>query len=109
MAKVIAAWFATMAVIRLAYSFAVSTRSLTRRVLLVGDPRQVGALTPTAIRRGRLLRSRRAPRPHGVLALLRRQRIWHVVVASEPKRQAVESLLDCKLRGMRISSARRVP
>jgi exopolysaccharide biosynthesis polyprenyl glycosylphosphotransferase len=36
---------------------------------------------------------------------LRQQDIWGVVVASEPDAATAEALLDCKFRGMRISSA----
>jgi exopolysaccharide biosynthesis polyprenyl glycosylphosphotransferase len=106
MAQVITAWFAAMAVIRLAYGFAVSTRSLARRVLLFGDPTRVGALSAhLRSRRGRLFEP---VEHHGrTLAwpLLRQQRIWRVVLASEPEAPAVDALLDCKLRGVRILSA----
>jgi exopolysaccharide biosynthesis polyprenyl glycosylphosphotransferase len=104
-AQVIAAWLAVMALIRLAYGFAISRRSLNRRVLLIGDPVPLGALrSRLRSRRGRLFdpvvhRGRTVSWP-----LLRRQGIWSVVVVSEPEGAAVEALLDCKLRGMRVFS-----
>jgi exopolysaccharide biosynthesis polyprenyl glycosylphosphotransferase len=104
-AQVIAAWLAAMALIRLAYGFAISRRSLTRRVLLIGDPVPLGALrSQLRSRRGRLFdpvlhRGRRVSWP-----LLRQLRVWSVVVVSQPRGAAAEALLDCKLRGMRIFS-----
>lgn len=44
-AEVIAAWFAGVTLIRLVYGFAVSHVSLVRRVVLLGDPRQVSAFS----------------------------------------------------------------
>jgi exopolysaccharide biosynthesis polyprenyl glycosylphosphotransferase len=104
-AQAIAAWLAVLALIRLAYGFAISRRSLTRRVLLIGDPDPLGALRARLrSRRGRLFdpvvhRGRTASWP-----LLRQQGIWSVVVVSEPEGAAAEALLDCKLRGTRIFS-----
>jgi exopolysaccharide biosynthesis polyprenyl glycosylphosphotransferase len=104
-AQVIAASLAVMALIRLAYGFAISRRSLTRRVLLVGDPVPLGALrSRLRSRRGRLFDpivhlDRTVSWP-----LLRRQGVWSVVVVSKPEGAAAEALLDCKLRGMRIFS-----
>jgi exopolysaccharide biosynthesis polyprenyl glycosylphosphotransferase len=104
-AQAIAAWLVAMTMMRLAYSFTIGRRSLTRRVLLLGDPIQVGALS-VRLRgcRGRLF----DPITHHDRAiswpLLRRQGIWGVVVASEPEEPAVDALLDCKLRGMRVLS-----
>jgi exopolysaccharide biosynthesis polyprenyl glycosylphosphotransferase len=104
-AQVIAAWLAMMALIRLAYGFVISRRSLTRRVLLLGDPVPLAALR-SRLRsgRGRLFdpvvhRGRTVSWP-----LLRQQGVWSVVVVSEPQGAAAEALLDCKLRGMRIFS-----
>jgi exopolysaccharide biosynthesis polyprenyl glycosylphosphotransferase len=103
-AQVIAAWLAVMALIRLAYGFAINRRSLTRRVLLIGDPDPLGALRSQLRSRGRLFdplvhHDRTVSWP-----LLRQQGVWSVVVVSEPQGAAAEALLDCKLRGMRIFS-----
>jgi uncharacterized membrane protein YiaA len=45
LAKVIATWLASITLVRLTYALAVNRMSLGRRVLLLGDPRQVGALS----------------------------------------------------------------
>jgi exopolysaccharide biosynthesis polyprenyl glycosylphosphotransferase len=116
MAQLIATWCAAMALIRLTRGFALGRPTLprrtlfrltlSRRVLLIGDPEPVGALSAhLRSRRGRLF----DPVVHhgGTVSwpLLRQQRIRHVVVASEPRGPAAEALLDCKLRGMPVSSA----
>ena len=105
MAKMIAGWLAALALLRLTYGLAISRGSLARRVLLLGDPRQVAALTVyMRSRRGRLF----CPVVHHGQTVswpaLRQQGIWRVVVASEPEAQAVETLLDCKFRGVPILS-----
>ena len=104
-AKVIGAWLAVVILIRLAYRVVISRRPPTRRVLLVGDPRQVGALsvrmrTPRGRHFGPIVHTGRIV----AWPMLHEQGIWSVVVASEPDEQAVETLLDCKFRGMRILS-----
>jgi exopolysaccharide biosynthesis polyprenyl glycosylphosphotransferase len=106
MAKIIAAWLASMALIRLAHGFAVRRDSLIRRVLLVGDPRLVGALSAQLLtRRNRLFDPVVRHGQKVSWPLLREQGIWSVVVASEPDGSVVEALLDCKLRGMRVLSS----
>jgi exopolysaccharide biosynthesis polyprenyl glycosylphosphotransferase len=106
LAKVIATWLASITLVRLTYALAVNRMSLGRRVLLLGDPRQVGALSVR-------LRSYRGQTFDPVVLhgqsvswqLLRQLPIWGIVVASEPQAQAVEPLVDCKLRGAPILSA----
>jgi exopolysaccharide biosynthesis polyprenyl glycosylphosphotransferase len=105
LAEALAVWLAIMTLIRLVYSFAVIRTSLGRRLLLLGDPRQVGTMS-VRLRAGRghlfdpvVLQGHSVSWP-----LLRQQGIWGVVVASEPAGQAVEALLDCKLRGLPILS-----
>ena len=39
------------------------------------------------------------------LQLLRQQDIWGIVLASQPDEQAADTLLDCKLRGVRVLSS----
>jgi hypothetical protein len=105
LAEALAVWLAIMTLIRLVYSFAVIRTSLGRRLLLLGDPRQVGTIS-VRLRavRGHLF-DPVVLQGHSVSwPLLRQQRIWGVVVASEPAGQAVEALLDCKLRGLPILS-----
>ena len=105
MAEVLAAWLATTTLIRLAWGFAISRTVTARRILVLGEPRHVGAF------RARL-RSRRGRRldpivqPNHTLSWqeLRQSSVWAVVVASEPDGQTVESLLDCKLRGIPVFS-----
>lgn len=105
-AEVIAAWLATLTLIRLAYGSAITRGSLVRRIVLLGDPRQVGAFS-AQLRTGHgrrfdpvVLHGQTVSWP-----LLHRQGIWGVVIASQPEGQAVKSLLDCKLRGVRILSS----
>jgi exopolysaccharide biosynthesis polyprenyl glycosylphosphotransferase len=105
MAEVLAAWLATTALIRLAYGFAISRTVTARRILILGEPRDVGTFTAR-------LRSARGHRldpivlPGQALSwhMLRKQSIWAVVVASEPDGQTLESLVDCKLRGIPVFS-----
>jgi exopolysaccharide biosynthesis polyprenyl glycosylphosphotransferase len=104
-AEVLAAWLSVMTLIRLAYGLAVIRSALGRRLLLLGDPRQVGAIS-ARLRAGRghmfdpiMLHGHPVSWP-----LLRQQGVWGVVVASEPDAPAVEALLDCKLRGLPILS-----
>ncbi|WP_158932099.1 exopolysaccharide biosynthesis polyprenyl glycosylphosphotransferase [Acidisphaera sp. S103] len=105
-AETIVAWLAAMALIRRAYGIVTGHRSMGRLVLLLGDPAQVGALSAHLLsRRGRLF----DPIVHQGQTMswssLRQRDIWGVVVASQPEEATIEALLDCKFRGMRISSA----
>jgi len=102
-AEVLAAWLAMMTLIRLAYGFAISRAALTRRVLLLGHPRQVGAFS-ARLRScyGRRFDPVELPDQTVSWSLLRQQRIWGVVVISEPEGQDLDSLLDCKLRGVQV-------
>jgi exopolysaccharide biosynthesis polyprenyl glycosylphosphotransferase len=106
LAKVIAAWLASVALLRLAYGFAIGRHSLVRRVLLLGDPDQVGTLSVhLRSRRGRLF-DPVVDYGHTVSwPLLHEPGIWGVVVASEPIGTAVEALMDCQRRGIRILSS----
>jgi exopolysaccharide biosynthesis polyprenyl glycosylphosphotransferase len=104
-AEVLAGWLATMALIRLAYGFAIGRASATRRVLLLGEPNQVGAVS-IRLRsgRGRLFDPIVLQGQTVSWQLLRQKHIWGVVVASAPDAQAVEHLMDCKFRGIPILS-----
>jgi exopolysaccharide biosynthesis polyprenyl glycosylphosphotransferase len=105
-AKVIAAWLTSVTLVRLAYGLAMDHMSLARRVLLLGDPAQVGALTiRLRSHRGRTFDPIQLLERHVSWQSLRRQGIWGVVVAAEPDGRAVDALVDCKLRGMPILSA----
>jgi sugar transferase (PEP-CTERM system associated) len=103
MAKVLLAWFATMAMIRLVYSFAMISMPPSRRVLILGDARQVGSVNAR-------LRSRHGRTFDPVVLheqdvswpLLRQQSIWGVILAAVPEANTVEALLECKLRGVRV-------
>jgi sugar transferase (PEP-CTERM system associated) len=106
MAEVLAAWLATLTLIRLFHAFAFTRAVTARRILLLGGPRQIGAL------RARLRSGRGRQFDQVILRgqpvswqVIREQAIWHVVIASELGEQAAESLLDCKLRGVRILSS----
>ncbi|HEX4366837.1 MAG TPA: exopolysaccharide biosynthesis polyprenyl glycosylphosphotransferase [Rhodopila sp.] len=105
-AAAITLWLAAMALIRLAYGSVTGHRSMARRVLLLGDPARVQSLdVHLQSRRGRLF----DPIVHQDQDLswpsLRQRAIWGVVVTSEPDATTADALLDCKFRGMRISSA----
>jgi exopolysaccharide biosynthesis polyprenyl glycosylphosphotransferase len=105
MAELLAAWLAAMTLIRLVYSFAVNRIFLARRILLLGDPGQVGTFSVR-------LRSSRAGRFDPVVLhdqtlswpWLRQQGIWGIVLASETETHATDCLLDCKLRGVHVLS-----
>lgn len=108
MAKLLAAWIAGLAVIRLAYGFAMRHRRgfVGRRIVFLGDPGQSDAFHAR-------LRSRQG-RGFDPVALhgqdvgwqsLRQHRVWGVVLGARPDDSAVEPLLDCKLRGMPIFSS----
>jgi exopolysaccharide biosynthesis polyprenyl glycosylphosphotransferase len=106
MAQAVAAWFGVMALIRLAYGFAISRRPLARRVLLFGDTIPVSALRARLRPRHGSPFDPIVPQSRSISwAQLRQQGIWSVIVASEPDAAAAEALLDCKLRGMRIFSS----
>jgi len=105
-AAAIVLWLAAMALIRLAYGFVIGHRSIARRVLLFGDPARVQALgVHLRSRRGRLFDPIVHQDQNVSWPSLRQRDIWGVVVASEPDAATAEALLDCKFRGMRISSA----
>jgi exopolysaccharide biosynthesis polyprenyl glycosylphosphotransferase len=104
-AKVLAAWLATMTVIRLAYGFAIRRSSLDRRVLLLGSPGQVDTISERLRSgRGRMFDPVVLSDETVSWRLLRQQGIWGVVVASEPDGPAIDALLDCKFRGVPILS-----
>jgi exopolysaccharide biosynthesis polyprenyl glycosylphosphotransferase len=105
-AEVLAAWLAIVILIRLAYGLAVIRTALGRRVLLLGDPGQVSAIS-VRLRTGRThLFEPIVLHGHPVSwPLLRQQGIWGIVVASEPGSHSVEALLDCKFRGLPVLSA----
>jgi exopolysaccharide biosynthesis polyprenyl glycosylphosphotransferase len=105
MAKVVAAWLVSIAVVRLSYSFVVNRMSLARRVLLIGSPRQVGELSVRLRpRHGRVFDLVVLHDQSISWQLLREKGIWGIVVATEPEGQAIESLVDCKLRGVPVLS-----
>ncbi len=105
-AKLLGAWLATLALIRLIHGTTTRRTKLARRILLVGDPRHTVAFDIH-------LRSRGERGFHPVIPQggelswprLREDRIWGIVVASEPEEAMLRPLLDCKFRGMRILSA----
>jgi exopolysaccharide biosynthesis polyprenyl glycosylphosphotransferase len=105
-AEAIAAWLAAMALIRRTYGFVIGHSAMTRRILLLGDPAQVGALNVhLRSRRGRLFDPIVDQGETLSWPSLRQQSIWLVVLASEPEGMVVETLLDGKFRGLRIASA----
>ena len=106
MAEVMAAWLATMALIRLVYIYAIGRAPRVRRVLLLGHPRQIGDFGGRlGCGNGRIFEPVVLPGWSGSWRMLREHDIWGVVVASEPDEQAMESLLDCKLRGTPVLSS----
>jgi Bacterial sugar transferase len=105
-AKLLVAWLTAMTLIRLIYGLTGLRAPPARRILLVGNALQTKAFS---IR----LRSRRDlafdpvvfAAPEISWLLLRQHRIWGVIITSEPDSSAVQTLLDCKLRGTKICSA----
>ncbi len=104
-ARILGCWLLTISLIRLLFNFTLARASLSRRVLIVGHPRQIAGFS------ARLL-SRRGQRFEPVVVhaqdvcwpMLCQGRIWAIVVASAPEALALDPLLDCKLRGARVLS-----
>ena len=105
-AKLLVAWLTAMTLIRLIYGLTGLRAARAHRILLVGNVRQTKAFS------NRL----RSSRDHTFIPivfndpeiswpLLRQHRIWGVIITSEPDSSRVQTLLDCKLRGMKIYSA----
>jgi len=104
--KLLGAWLATMTLIRLTYGFAARCAAPARRVLLLGDTQQVGAVNARLrARRRRTFEPSPLQAPEISWSLLRKHRIWGIIVVAEPADAAMTTLLDCKLRGMRVFSA----
>jgi exopolysaccharide biosynthesis polyprenyl glycosylphosphotransferase len=105
-AKLLVAWLTAMTLIRLIYGLTGLRATPASRVLLVGNARQTEAFSNR-------LRSRRdlafdpvvLDAPEISWLLLRQSRINIVIITSEPDSSAVQTLLECKLRGMKICSA----
>jgi exopolysaccharide biosynthesis polyprenyl glycosylphosphotransferase len=103
--KILGVWVVTIALFRLLFSFAVRRTVLTRRILIVGDPRRADAVT--ARLHGRLGRRFEPLTTHATTLswdLLREQQVWGVVVAPFAEPAVAERLLDYKLRGMKVIS-----
>ncbi len=102
---VLAGWLATTALIRLGYGLVVRRKALSRRVFLLGEPRQLGAFSARLrSRRGRMFDPVVRPNQAVSWQSLRAERIWGIVITSWPEGSDLEPLMDCKLRGMRIYS-----
>jgi exopolysaccharide biosynthesis polyprenyl glycosylphosphotransferase len=100
-----AAWLVAIALVRLTFGFAMKRLSLTRRILLVGQPEQIRALNGRLHSpRGRIFYPVSIPGQSMTWTLLKAQKIWGVVVASRQAEADMEQLWDCKLRGLRIFS-----
>jgi exopolysaccharide biosynthesis polyprenyl glycosylphosphotransferase len=105
-AKLLGAWLTATTLIRLIYGLTGLHAAPPHRILLVGATRQTKAFSNR-------LRSRRDHAfdpvvfnaPEISWPLLRQHRIWSVIITSEPDGSLVQTLLDCKLRGMEICSA----
>ena len=109
-AKILGVWLATVTLIRMAYGATAERGTRLRRVLIVGEAHRVSMLQAR-------LRCERGARFEPVTldaadlswATVRRQRLWGVVVASDPSGPATQPmlapLLDCKLRGLPVLDA----
>lgn len=105
LAELLGGWLATMTAIRLVYSVAARGTAPLRRILLMGDPREANAFsTRLRARRRGVFDPVVLHAPEISWPTLQRNRIWAVVVATEPEGSAVAPLLDCKMRGVRILS-----
>jgi exopolysaccharide biosynthesis polyprenyl glycosylphosphotransferase len=105
-AKLVVAWLTAMSLIRLIYTLTGLRAAPAERVLLVGNAHQTKSFS------NRLLSRRDLAfdpvvfnAPEVSWLLLRQHRISGVVITSEPDSLVVQTLLDFKLRGMKICSA----
>jgi sugar transferase (PEP-CTERM system associated) len=104
-AKLLGVWLITMTLIRLAYGITARHAVPIRRILLLGDPRQANTFsTRLRTRRGGLFDPVVLHSPKISWPELKQNRIWGVVVATEPQGSLLPPLLDCKMRGMRVLS-----
>lgn len=104
-AKVLAAWLVTMTLIRLAYGASTGRPAMSRRVLWLGDADQFSTFRlRLRSRRGRGFELIAPEAPTVSWLWLRQQRVWGVVIAPEFEAAAMEPLLECKRRGIRILS-----
>jgi sugar transferase (PEP-CTERM system associated) len=106
-AKLMGAWLATMTLIRLVYAATTQHPAASRRIVVLGDPRDVGVVQARLrSRRGVTFRPVDLPLSEMSFPALRQHGIWGIVVAFESQALALGSLLppllDCKMRGMRI-------
>ena len=105
-AKLLIAWLGVLTLIRLIYGLTGLRAIPAHRVLVVGNEPQAKAFSNR-------LRSRRDLAFDPVVFdtkeiswhLLRQHRISGVIITSEPDSLVVQTLLDCKLRGMNVCSA----
>lgn len=103
--RVFAVWLATMAIIRMIHGLDVVRDLLVRRVVLLGDAAQVAAYAGRLnSHRSRIFEPVAMDPPEMSWPLLRRCRIWGVVLLSGSDAPTGGALLDCKLRGMPILS-----
>lgn len=105
-AQTLGAWLATTTLIHLIYGVAAGRAMVPRRILLVGDPRRVSTLAARLrTHRGRVFHPVALRTPDITRPRLRLQRIWGVIVASEPEQPTLLPLLNCKLHGIKVTSA----
>jgi exopolysaccharide biosynthesis polyprenyl glycosylphosphotransferase len=104
-AKLLGVWLITMTLIRLVYGVTARQTVPVRRILLLGDPHQANSFSARLrTRRGGLFDPVVLHSPEVSWPELKQNRIWGVVVATEPQGSLLSPLLDCKMRGMRILS-----
>ncbi|WP_428486051.1 exopolysaccharide biosynthesis polyprenyl glycosylphosphotransferase [Rhodopila sp.] len=115
LARILGAWLATIALFRLIFSFFMQRAGLPRRILIIGDPDRIQAVSSRLkSRRGRQFEPLLAPpgTPHldttsaGALSWshVSQQGIWGIIVAFATETALPEPLLDWKLRGMTVLS-----
>jgi sugar transferase (PEP-CTERM system associated) len=111
--KVLLVWLGCILAMRILFNQITRERWFVRRILLLGAPGHIGLLQKLAkAARGRLFEPVVLPDAAWVgaaepltRAALQRQHIWGIVVARRPGEIAelpLETLLDCKLRGIPV-------
>lgn len=111
-AKVLLVWLGCIVATRTLFNRIMRERWFVRRILVLGSSRHIGRLRKLAnAGRGRLFEPVAPPQHAGAGAVplthaaLQRQQIWGILVAKplgEVTELPLETLLDCKLRGIPV-------
>ena len=105
-ARLLGGWGLAVITARALYGLTLRRRSFTRRILLVGDSADTCALHhrlagATGFHFDLLM----PQQPECSWNILRKRRIWAIVIAPSADNLASAELLDCKMRGLRVLTA----